>query len=331
VRRVKYSRLDKGYPETKTHLKTSETVTNVEMPKKSKRNFQKKKTGPRRRERSSPRGPPQRLVGRKVNGCMRYYMNAAQTDTITGKNLLNWVAMAATTTTSYRMFSAIKIKSFELWGSTTISTSSGVGVIEPSLTFEWYGVSSANSFNNSSKYESTSEPDRPAHLLMRPPKGSSQSMWISSGGMFDTTDTIIAISGPIGAVIEYRFQACMSEDDTVFGAEAPVAATVGRVYYDYLDGRTSGNIIPIGNVVVPTPWGPEQKCELGTFVHFPLDITKKMIKSIERGKPEKAENIYKIVAPSLVQEKKKRISWASLADEQTESEPEDLDSYIKRL
>jgi len=179
-----------------------------------------------------------------------YIAQSAATFTITGKNLLNWIQMAATSTTSYRLFASHKLEKVEMWSPTIVSTTSNTGVLPASVSLEWYGPTIG--YENSNKIIAVAEGSEPAYISSRPPRQSSVSWWRQSGSVDgDTTDTIFTLAGQLGFMVRITFQAKLVDDETVYGAEAPAGATVGKVYYNYLDGRTSGGLQPLGVNIIP--------------------------------------------------------------------------------
>jgi hypothetical protein len=192
-------------------------------------------------------------TGKLLTHTQRYIALSAATVTFSGKALLNWIMMAVTATTSYRCFNSFKIRMIEIWSPVSISTDlTGIGAIPQSITFEWYGPVSG--YMNSNKFIAEPTGTRPAYIRAIPPKLSSADFWLQSGSTYtDTTDTMFAILGPKGTIVDMTFSAVLVDDETAFGAEAPVAASAGVVYYNYLDGRASGVYSPAGMRVVPGP------------------------------------------------------------------------------
>jgi hypothetical protein len=192
--------------------------------------------------------PPQLTIAKGGTITMRYNANAASNVSLTGKYLLNWMSVAATATTSYRTCAAIKILKIEMWSPGNISTTTNVSIGQPGISFEWYNV--ANQTTDSTKKSDQPMPGRAAHLNVRPPWGTDVANWISSGGRLDSTDAMASIFVQVGTIVDYTFKYRLVDDDTVFGAEAPAGATVGKVYYDYLDGRASGVLPPLNVNVI---------------------------------------------------------------------------------
>jgi len=170
--------------------------------------------------------------------------------------MLNWIMMAATATTAYRFYNSFRLERVQMWSPITISTTTNVGTQGNQCTLEWYGPTSG--WNNSNKFIASQDGDRPAYLDCRPPKGATVGMWMQSGSSdADSTATVLAVGGPLGAFLDVTFSCKLVDDESPFGAEAPSGATVGKVYYNYLDGLSSGVLFPSGVNVVPGPsYGP---------------------------------------------------------------------------
>jgi len=192
--------------------------------------------------------PPQLTIVKGGTITMRYNANSAANISIAGKYLLNWLSMAVTTTTSFRICAAIKIVQIKMWSPGNISTTTNVSIGQPGISWEWYNV--ANQTTDSTKQSDQPSPSHDAFLRIIPPRGSDVAEWISSGGRLDTTDAMASVFVQVGTIVDYTFKFRLVDDDTVFGAEAPVGATAGKVYYDYMDGRASGVLSPLNVNVI---------------------------------------------------------------------------------
>jgi len=85
--------------------------------------------------------------------------------------------------------------------------------------------------------------DYPAFLDMRPPKGSLNSKWHSSG----LTDAMFVFSCPSGTTIDFELDWVLCDGVDVASVSGPalVAATVGLIYH-----HPFSNLVPIGNLNV---------------------------------------------------------------------------------
>jgi len=179
-----------------------------------------------------------------------YQFGSAATVTISGKALLNWIMVAATATTSYRPFAAYRLRRIQVWSPLVVGATSNTGTLLPQIGLEFYGPTKG--WLDSKKFIAMQDGEKPAYLDVRPTDKSTLSDWMQSGSVdADTTDTILVIAGLLGTVVRVSFAAKLVDDETPYGAEAPVGATVGKTYYNYLDGRASGVIAPVGVNIVP--------------------------------------------------------------------------------
>jgi len=88
----------------------------------------------------------------------------------------------------------------------------------------------------------------PAHVKSRPPPRSSDQWWSMSGQ--DETDPLFTISGTIGSTIDVAVSIRYVDNEAATAGGIPASALVGQVYYDYLDGIASGNLVPVGVAVL---------------------------------------------------------------------------------
>jgi hypothetical protein len=162
---------------------------------------------------------------------------------ITRKNLLNLVVMANSTTTTVRLFEAIRLKNVEIWGNP-----SALGSAPVTLQLEWLGENSP-----STVVSDTSMGVRPAHVSSSPPPSSSNRWWSISGT--SESDVLFNMTVPTDCVIDVTTELRFVEQEAPTAGEAAVAATSGQVYGDYLDGIVTGvgssSLAPVGYVVLP--------------------------------------------------------------------------------
>jgi len=174
---------------------------------------------------------------RFVNG------GSAGTFGITRKNLLNLVVVANSTTTTVRLFEAIRLKNVEVWGSP-----SALGSAPTTIQIEWLGENSP-----STVVSDTSMGVRPAHVSSSPPPSSSNRWWSISA--MSESDVLFNLTLPTECVVDVTTELRFVEQEAPTAGEAAVAATSGQVYGDYLDGIVTGvgtsSLAPVGYVVLP--------------------------------------------------------------------------------
>jgi hypothetical protein len=170
---------------------------------------------------------------RFVNG------TASGTHTITRGNLLNSVLVATSTTTTVRVFEAVRVKHVEIWANPT-----ALGSAPTSLSLEWLGP-----YGPSTVVSDTTMGVSPAHIRTTPPASSSDRWWCMSG--FNETDDLFTLILPVDCVIDVTLDIRMVEQEAPTQGDSGTGLTLGQLYGDYLDGVTSGKLTPVGYTVIP--------------------------------------------------------------------------------
>jgi hypothetical protein len=92
---------------------------------------------------------------------------------------------------------------------------------------------------------------QPAYLDTRPPKESSAQWWCLSGT--NETEVLFKLTGPVGTVVDVHCDVRYIDSQNATAAEngTGAASSVGKVYWNYLDGfaGTKG-YTPTGGVAV---------------------------------------------------------------------------------
>ncbi len=182
--------------------------------------------------------PPRFISTPQLRHVFRFTASTAGTYTITKGNLLNLLQVATGASASTRLIYALKLGSVECWAPTNSSFSS------QTVAVEWNG----SEYSPSSILSDTSMNLRPAHVFGKPPKNSSISLWIST--LSDGAIPFFSITVPQYAVIDVRVTCMLYDDETPTAGDSPSMATTGKLYYNYLDGRTSGKLVPTGGVSI---------------------------------------------------------------------------------
>lgn len=170
----------------------------------------------------------------------QYTANAQATElNISRVSLLNQLLVAATAVTAYSVIGAIKIKKIAVW-------SPIVSAFTPqAVQIEWNG----GLYAPSAIHSATSEGLFPAKLETKPPPMSSPSLW-SLQGASNSTEVLFTVTCPANSVIQMSVALRLMDDEPAPTAVVPAGATVGKTYYNYLDGITSGILTPSGGVAV---------------------------------------------------------------------------------
>ncbi len=160
---------------------------------------------------------------------------------VTRRNLLQLYSMAVTTSNQYRLFSAIKLNKVRVWGQPA-----ALGSLNSPITVEWLGTDAPSVIHSD-----TSSGVRPSFVETKPPRNSSAQWWSTSGGS-NETDVLFNIAGPTGTIVDVHCSVRFADDEAPVVSEAGTgaAATIGHVYFNYLDGFASKKLIPDGGVTV---------------------------------------------------------------------------------
>ena len=168
-----------------------------------------------------------------------YYTNTSAVNTAVSLNSLVMSAGAICTAANATLTGwagAIKLKRIIIWTAVANGTSSTWGFVEWST-----GVSSLTKDEQKLRPipEGTSNT---APVVCVPPPESYQSEWIAAGS---STSNVFNISTNVGSVVLVEMAVAMS--NVVNPTTQTVAtATLGTVYYPYLDGVTTHRYAPIG-------------------------------------------------------------------------------------
>jgi len=144
--------------------------------------------------------------------------------TITRKNLLNLVVVATTAVTSSRIIEAVRLKSVELW-----TNPPALGSAPMTCSVEWIGSNAPSTI-----ISDTTMGVLPAHVLAKPPPNSSNRWWSMSGT--DEADPLFTLVVPSQTVCDVRVNLRLVDSEAPVAGDVPAGATVGQVYYDFLDG-----------------------------------------------------------------------------------------------
>jgi hypothetical protein len=205
-----------------------------------KQNFQAKRKGGKGRKRL-PNVPLPLLATPSLGHVFQFETNATATSvSITRGDMLNLMVTAATAATAYSMIAAIKIKKVRAWAPIVSS------YVPQALEIEWNGGLYAPSAIHSAVSEGLS----PAKLETRPPPGSSPDLWTLTGAS-NLTEDLLTITCPANSVVQIAVALRLMDDEVPATAYVVAGATVGKVYYGYLDGAVIGGVFaPSGGVAL---------------------------------------------------------------------------------
>ena len=144
--------------------------------------------------------------------------------------------MATAANAAYRVMSAARVRSVEIWGP---AAAAGVATVA----IEWSGT--PGNFTGPKKLitDTTLGSSRPAHVYTRAPKQSVADMWFSDAA---TGGGIIVIDAPQDAIIDVTVDFVVRNSEGAVAVTAALAAaTVGKMYVRRLDSSTSSLIVPV--------------------------------------------------------------------------------------
>lgn len=152
---------------------------------------------------------------------------------------MNLLLVAPTAITTVRIMQAIRLKSVEVWTNPV-----ALGSAPTDVKLEWLGENSPSTL-----IEDVSMGIRPAHIFAVPPPSTSNKWWSISGG--SETDVLFKLYLMANSVIDVTCDCRNVDDEAPTAGDVPAAASIGQLYGDYLDGLTSGKLLPVGYIVLP--------------------------------------------------------------------------------
>jgi len=147
--------------------------------------------------------------------------------------------MAGTTTLGYALFGSFRIKEIEMWCAQT--NTAGAVLATCAVSFPL-----GTTFASNREYsDSSMSPSAPAHIRVKPPGNEYAAFWQTYSG-----NAYVAFSCTQNTIIDVVLE-CVLRDGTaaVPSSLALVAATVGAIYYEPLDGQ-SGVILPVSRISI---------------------------------------------------------------------------------
>lgn len=183
--------------------------------------------------------PPEIVTTLSLGHVFRFNSSNAFTSVpITRAMLLNLVSMATTTTNQFRTMTAIKLKRIRMWGQPAALGSANTRVV-----CEWVGNQGPSTIHTD-----TASGVRPSYVDTRPPADSSDRWWSISGS--NETEVLCKLTGQVGTIIDVHASIRMADNEAGVAAENGTAAgaSVGHVYFNYLDGFASKILTPEGGV-----------------------------------------------------------------------------------
>jgi hypothetical protein len=211
-----------------------------------KQNTKNNTRGPRRQT-SSGRAvvgrslqPPPFIPTMRLSHKFRFNNGAnSGTFTILRSNILNLVLYSTSATLTARIFQAVRLKRVEVWGNPV-----ALGSPPSQVSLEWIGENSP-----STVVSDTGMGVRPAHVRSEPPPSSSNRWWSISGT--SESDQLFTLILQANSVIDVTLELRLVEQEAPTAGDVPAGASLGQLYGDYLDGLTSGKLVPEGYTALP--------------------------------------------------------------------------------
>jgi hypothetical protein len=187
------------------------------------------------------KGPPEFVPTFAIGHKFRFQNSntAATALPITRAMLLNLYTMATTTTNQNRLITAIKLVKIQVWGQPP-----ALGSAPTPSVVEWVGNHAPSTIHSD-----TPIGVNPSYVKTRAPADSNR--WWSISGT-DESEVLCKLSAPVGSTFDVSVTLRFADDEAAVSGEngTGAAATVGRVYWNFLDGFTSGKLIPVGGVTL---------------------------------------------------------------------------------
>ncbi len=167
---------------------------------------------------------------------------------ITSTDLLDLYCMAATTTSAYQIFNAVRVVGVEVWAPNALDTAGPSPLINTAFIEFPAMVASTGLGGKSVRIVDTSASlDEAAHVRANPPEESYAGMWAFNTAIAGT-NVLFNIGGPssgyiVDVTIELTIRDSSLSPQTVTGAVA--GATVGQVYVRALNSTSGNSLIPV--------------------------------------------------------------------------------------
>jgi len=187
-----------------------------------------------------PHPPPIPDMGTVRNVRMRFLATSAVQQAITYADLLDTIGVAVTAILGYDVYTAVRIRSVELWACSVLGTATTVSLV--------YDGAVAGFVGDNKVHTDTSMGIEPAHLVARPQSRTGASLF-----QITSANTAFLLTCPSGTVVDVSLT---FRNPILGGAHAMtnplVGATIGALFYRGLDGLAISTTIlpPLGVVQV---------------------------------------------------------------------------------
>jgi hypothetical protein len=135
---------------------------------------------------------------------------------------------SASGTANYRLFSAFRLKSVEIWGA---AASAAVSV-------EWRSANGPTVVIT----DTTVLTSVPAHVRTSPPAHTLASFWSLTGT--NESEELFQITANDGSIVDITYEAILQNGEAAVLATTTASGSIGRVYMTYLAGVTTTGFAP---------------------------------------------------------------------------------------
>jgi len=150
-----------------------------------------------------------------------------------GTLLSHLIVNTANGTANYRILSAFRLKSIEIWGSTgTLGTTTTASV-------EWLSENGPSTVISDTSVGTA----QPLYVRTSPPANSLASFWSVQGN--DESTVVMTIIAPANSVIDITYEVVLRDGEASVLVTTAATGAIGQVYMTYLDGVSSGLLQPV--------------------------------------------------------------------------------------
>jgi hypothetical protein len=158
--------------------------------------------------------------------------------TIYNKDLLDLVCMATASNVAYRVLDGVKLDLVEMWSCNNPSISN----YSNQITLEWLNTQYSGAPGNTYTDQAMGATDI-AHICARPPKEAGSAFWIADGDRTPLFNMRLPQYTIVDIVVEVVFA---DTDSAILVSGAVAGATLGQLYYRYLDSNSGQTLRPTG-------------------------------------------------------------------------------------
>jgi hypothetical protein len=171
--------------------------------------------------------PPQLKSNLVTTHKFRFLSSTNNVQTITAQELITMCGnVAATTTSAYSIWGAVKLKRVSVWAP---PPSQGSAITTSCV---WSAGTSGQNFVNMEVSDTSNSVATPAVIHTSPPKESQASFWQNVGNNADLFNLV----APTGSIIDVTVDMVLADNELPPIDSTVVAATVGDIYFSGLNG-----------------------------------------------------------------------------------------------